>query len=68
MERKNEQWEWLFILALIIPVVILGKLRLHQRNLGLFLVISIISVTVVMIAYYCYHKHLLRKENNVSGS
>ena len=62
-ERKGELLEWLFIVALIIPVVVLGKMRLHQRNLALFLILAIICVAVVMTVYYCYRKRLTGKEH-----
>lgn len=54
--KKSDLFEWLFIIALIIPVVILGKMRMHQQNLAQFLILSLICITAVMMGYYGYRK------------
>ena len=50
--KRAEQFEWVFLAALIIPVVILGKMRMHQQDLARFLIISLICITIVMTGYY----------------
>lgn len=55
--KRNENIEWLFIIALILPTIILGKFRMHQQNLALFLICMIVSVAIVMFAYFAYRKN-----------
>ena len=61
MSKPSELKEWGFLALLFLPVIILGRLRLHQSNLALFLIISVLLVTCVTLAYlhYCRKWHLL---------
>ena len=61
--KRAEQFEWVFLAALIIPVVVLGKMRMHQQDLARFLIISLICITIVMIGYYGYRRWLLNRNN-----
>ena len=45
--KRAEQFEWVFLAALIMPVVVLGKMRMHQQNLARFFIISLIRRTYV---------------------
>ena len=58
--KRAEQFEWVFLAALIIPVVILGKMRMH---LARFLIISLICITIVMTGYYGYRRRIVNRSN-----
>ena len=47
--KRAEQFEWVFLAALIIPVVILGKMRMHQQDLARFLIISLICIRILWL-------------------
>lgn len=53
--------EWIFIAALIIPVIILGKMKMHQRNLAQFLMLSLICVIAVLMGYFFFCKSVDRE-------
>lgn len=55
-EKRKEYIEWLFIVACIIPAIILGKMRLHQQDLAVFLIAVFVCVAVVMAAYCIYRR------------
>ncbi|MCC8027263.1 MAG: hypothetical protein LIP16_18410 [Clostridium sp.] len=62
-KKKAERMEWVFIAGLIIPVIILGKMKLHQRNLAQFLVISLICVIAVLTGYFFFCKSADKKDD-----
>lgn len=64
MPKRKELKEWGFIAMLFLPVIIMGKLRLHQSNLGLFLILSMVFVTIAMCSYI----HFCRKWNLLDAS
>lgn len=49
--EKGRAAEWLFVIALFAPVMLLGKLRMHQQDLARFLILSLLAVTVIWSAY-----------------
>ena len=59
--KRAEQFEWVVLAALIIPVVILGKMRMHQQDLARFLIISLICITIVMTGYYGYRRRIVNR-------
>ena len=63
MKKRAEGLEWVFIAALIIPVIILGKMKLHQRNLAQFLIISLICVVAVLTGYFLFCKSAHKKDD-----
>ena len=63
MKKRTEGLEWVFIAALIIRVIILGKMKLHQRNLAQFLIISLICVVAVLTGYFLFCKSAHKKDD-----
>ena len=61
--KRAEQFEWVFLAALIIPVVVLGKMRMHQQDLARFLIISLICITILMTGYYGYRRRIVNRSN-----
>ena len=61
--KRAEQFEWVFLAALITPVVVLGKMRMHQQDLARFLIISLICITIVMTGYYGYRRRIVNRSN-----
>ena len=61
--KRAEQFEWVFLAALIIPVVVLGKMRMHQQDLARFLIISLICITIVMTGYYGYRRRIVNADS-----
>lgn len=68
MNKPNQLIEWVFIALMFLPVIIMGRLRLHQQNLALFLILSIVLITLVTLAYlhYCRKWNLMPEDNQES--
>lgn len=49
--EKGKAAEWLFVVALFVPMMILGKLRMHQQDLARFLILGLLAVAVIWSAY-----------------
>lgn len=64
-KKKAEGLEWVFISALIIPVIILGKMKMHQRNLAQFLIISLVCVIAVLMGYFFFCKSADKKDDEI---
>ncbi len=66
--EKGKAVEWLFVTALFAPVMILGKLRMHQQDLARFLILSILTVTVIWLVYAIYCTTQRKKQDGAGTS
>ena len=56
--KKDLIIQWIFIAMFFVPTMILAHYRLHHRNFALFVLLSIISITIVWFAYLFYLKKI----------
>ena len=61
---KDTIIQWLFIVLTIVPTLIMAKMRLHHRNFGLFVVLSVIAVAIVWFGYFVYLKKIKYEINS----
>lgn len=54
--KKAELFEWVFIVLLFVPVITMARMRLHQRNLVLFIALGLVCAAAVMVVYFFYRK------------
>lgn len=65
--EKGRAAEWLFVIAFFVPVMVLGKMRMHQQDLARFLICSLLAVTVIWSAYVLYCIAWRKKQDGTAG-
>lgn len=54
--------EWGLILLLFLPIYEMARLRMHHRNLSLFVLLGLLCVTSVILCYYFLGRRMQRKQ------